>query len=60
VESYSLYSLIVPFAESHIQFHFAVSLYSFAPEANKRVLGLLQMLLTEPHFDEALPGQDVC
>ena len=32
----------------------------FPPEANEWVLGLVQVLLCEPHLQEALPSEDIC
>jgi len=53
-------SLGVAFAKGHIQLYFSEGFDSFAPEANKWVLRLVQVLLCEPHLQEALPGEDVC
>ena len=60
VEGYELCSLGVAFAEGHIQLYFAKGFDSFAPEANKRALRLVQVFLCQTHLDEALPSENVC
>ena len=45
IEGYEICSLGVAFAKGHIQLYFAEVFDSFAPEANKRVLRLVQVLL---------------
>jgi len=60
VEGYELCSLGIAFAKGHIQLYFAKGFDSFASEANKQVLSLVQVLLCEPHLHEALPSENIC
>ena len=60
VEGYKLCSLGVAFAKGYIQLYFAQDFDSFAPEANKRVLRLVQVLFCEAHLHEAVPSENIC
>ena len=60
VKGYELCSLGIAFAKSHIQLYFAKGFDSFAPEANKQVLRLVQVFLCEAHLHEALPSENIC
>ena len=60
IEGYEVCSLGTAFSEGHVQLHFAEGFDSFAPEANMRVLSLVQVVLCESHLDEPLPSENIC
>ena len=60
IEGYYFCSLCVAFTEGHIQLYFAKGLDPFPSESDERVLRFVQVLLCEPHLDEALPSEDIC
>ena len=60
IEGYCFGSLCCTFAERDIELYLSKSFDSLASEANERILLLLQCYLCEPHFDEALPHEDIC